>query len=255
MFSRSSTLGQRLPGFLKSSSSLKGRSAAQNDAHYYHLISIAGCKKNFAELTPTQQELISVAELYCFEYRFIHQPIRAETRKAIFTPLEEAQLSRVDASCDASIFNTGLYVTQNIEPGDPVGNHLDRGGDSSLFRGATVSQNESITHQDEPLLRYHAISMFGINVLGLSQALTDYPTLCQDVFGRRRMQLFLEESETLVPRPIPSENIQEIIRRDKAQRPCKNTAFIRSKVKKIHLNWQDLFLSLQDHQCLNGRKK
>jgi hypothetical protein len=47
------------------------RPAGDTDAHYYQLIKIATCKRNFSQLTALQQELISIAELYCFKYRVL----------------------------------------------------------------------------------------------------------------------------------------------------------------------------------------
>ena len=209
-------------------------------------------QKNLSELTPKQQEFISVAELYCFQYRFAKQPVRRQTLENVFPLLRGPLLSRIDGVCDESIFNTGIYAIQNGAPRDPIEYHFDRGGDSSLFRGTTVTQSEDITHQEGGLIRYHAISFFGVSVLDLNQAFSDYPTLCEELFGRKHIQLFLEEAETVVPRPIPPENIREIVRTSRGTNPCRNRNFLKSKINTINLSWKDLFLSLYNHNCLNG---
>jgi hypothetical protein len=166
----------------------------------------------------------------------------------ILVPVSSSLTSRIDVGFNDSLFKDGVYSLQDVAEGDPVRYHLDSGGDSSLFRGATVSQGDVIMSQTTLRVHYFAISTFGVNVLGLKDAFTCYPDLCEQLFGRRDIALFGEEAETVVPRPLPGKNIERV--KDWGKPEIKNPDFHLQHIKTIRLDGRDLFEALRAADCL-----
>lgn len=141
-----------------------------------------------------------------------------------------------------------FILSRTSQRGDPVGYHLDSEGDSSLFRGTTISQGDAVMSQTTLRVHYFAISTFGINVLGLKDALTCYPDLCEHLFGRRHVALFGEEAETVVQRPLLGENIEKV--KDWGKPEIKNPDFHPQYIRTIRLDDRELFEALRSADCL-----
>lgn len=119
------------------------------------------------------------------------------------------------------------------------------------FRGTTESQDPEIMKQDGTRLEFVAISTFGLNVLQLDQVFKDDPYACEQLTGRKIIELSPPEVETIVPRPIPSKNIRSatFLFQSRVMWKERNRNFVSTATKKIPYDWKVMYEQLCSNKC------
>ena len=150
--------------------------------------------------------------------------LKEKDKKSICISVVHPVISRIagerieDVNDPNHIFKKGDYPTSAQQ--SSIFAHLDNGGNTSAFRGTTVSQDEEISHLGSPRVSFYPIYGWGIFIPALKQTFEDHSAdlvkssqLAEELGlqeGENLSEIFSKEQEVAVARPIPPGNVQKI---------------------------------------------
>lgn len=209
-----------------------------------------------------KMELICATLMFLFIDLFQEaSPKFSPSGKQVVEPLGE-RMSRIGMELEQ--IHHGQLCPRKIDY-DTIKKHLDTGGSASAFRGTTVSQSTDLSNpysRSSARVYFIPITTHGISCLALKdffeeqKTSPDFQKLLSSIGFDYVPEIFGEEAETIVPRPLRIWNITriEFFGEDGSLRKVYPPPASKGQSATYKLaKWEAWFKILSEKNCLNKR--